>query len=203
MKTLDMRGKPCPIPVITAKNALAEPGTDAVTVIVDNIVAVQNLEKMAKGMDYQFAYTEDGNAQYTVQISAEGAAPPVAAATMPTVPDEPASARGVTVLITNDQMGTGSEDLGRILIKGFLFSLTELSPAPEAVIFLNAGVRLACEGANTLDDLRTLLGEGTKVRACGTCLNFYQLTEQLAAGEITDMMGITQLLASAGRLITL
>ena len=68
MKTLDMRGESCPIPVVQAKKALAEIGAPGVTVLVDNKVAMQNLEKMAKGTGYGFSYTEDEPSLYTVTI---------------------------------------------------------------------------------------------------------------------------------------
>ena len=110
---------------------------------------------------------------------------------------------GVTVLVTKDMMGDGSEELGRILIKGFIFSLTELPVLPKAVIFLNSGVRLAVEGSNTLADLQKLSDAGATILACGTCLNYYGLTEKLAVGEVTDMFGITGHLAAPGKLITL
>ena len=56
MKTIDVLGQPCPIPVIKAKKALGQGDVEAVTVKVDNIVAVQNLEKMARGYGYDFSY---------------------------------------------------------------------------------------------------------------------------------------------------
>ena len=48
MIRLDERGKQCPLPVIEAKRALeaAAPG-EAVEVVVDNEIAVQNLKKLA------------------------------------------------------------------------------------------------------------------------------------------------------------
>ena len=50
---LDERGKQCPLPVIEAKKALeaSAPG-EKVEVVVDNEIAVQNLEKMAGQMGY-------------------------------------------------------------------------------------------------------------------------------------------------------
>ncbi|MDR2490614.1 MAG: sulfurtransferase-like selenium metabolism protein YedF [Spirochaetaceae bacterium] len=201
MKTLDMRGQPCPIPVVNAKKALAEQNTEGVVVLVDNIVAVQNLEKMANGTGCGFSYTEDGASQYKVNISrgdmqafAKTAAGGVVLA---------GEHRGPVVLITSDSMGRGSEDLGKLLIKGFIFSLSQLEPPPEAVIFLNSGARLTTAGANTVPDLKTLEAKGTFVYTCGTCANFYKLTEALAVGSIVDMMAITNLLAAASGIITI
>lgn len=108
MKTLDMRGQPCPIPVVHAKKALSEIG--GVAVIVDNFVAVQNLEKMAKGTGCGFSFTEDGASQYTVTIvkgassfdAAKEASTPVAGSAK-----AGGGTKGPVVLITADSMGRG------------------------------------------------------------------------------------------------
>jgi selenium metabolism protein YedF len=201
MKTLDMRGQPCPIPVVNAKKALAGQNVDGVVVLVDNIVAVQNLEKMAKGTGCGFSYTEDAASQYKVSISRGNSQAFVQTAEAGAV--STGEHRGPVVLITSDSMGRGSEDLGKLLIKGFIFSLTQLEPPPEAVIFLNGGAHLTTAGANTIPDLKTLEGKGAFVYTCGTCANFYKLTESLSAGSIVDMMAITKLLAAASSIITI
>jgi selenium metabolism protein YedF len=203
MKTLDMRGNPCPIPVVNAKKALAEQDTEGVVVLVDNIVAVQNLEKMAKGTGCDFSYAEEGTSQYRVSIvkgaNSRQAFDHPAPAAVPAVKE----GGGLVVLITADSMGRGAEELGRLLIKGFIFSLTQLNPLPGAVIFLNGGARLTTEGANTVPDLKTLEEKGVAVCTCGTCANFYKLTESLAVGSIVDMMHITNRLAQASGIITI
>ena len=204
METLDMRGKPCPIPVVNAKKALAEQGAQGVALIVDNFVAVQNLEKMAKGSGLGFSYVEDGEAQYTVTIVKDtGQGPGEIQAYAGTEAPVPAAGdRGPVVLVTSDSMGRGSEELGRLLIKGFIFSLGQLNPLPEAVIFLNGGAYLTTEGANTVGDLKALADRGTEIYTCGTCANYYKLTDALAVGSITDMMNITGKLAKASSVIT-
>lgn len=206
MQTIDMKGQPCPIPVIMAKKALGAPGATGVEVIVDNIVAVQNLEKMARGYGYAFAQRQNAASEWAAQIDMQGAAPPPQNNAAPTVAVTAPAARAnapLVVLVTSNQMGAGAEELGKILIKGFVFSLTQLPTPPECVIFLNSGAQLTVQGANTVPDLQNLAAMGTGIYTCGTCLNYYNLTEQLAVGEITDMMGITTRLAAAGRLITL
>lgn len=100
-------------------------------------------------------------------------------------------------------MGRGSEELGKILIKGFIFSLTQLPTPPKAVLFLNSGIDLVCEGSNVISDLETLVSQGCEVIACGTCLNFYQKTDLLAVGEIGDMYNIASHLAVGAPLISL
>jgi selenium metabolism protein YedF len=205
MKTIDTLGRPCPIPVIKAKKELAKPDNKGVVVLVDNIAAVQNLQKMANGLGYIFSYEQKDVSCYGVSILKAGASTPVIDNTtaMKSGESPVQTADGVTVLITNDQMGSGSAELGKILIKGFLFSLTELPLLPKTVIFLNAGVKLVAEGSNTVPDLQLLLEKGTEIYACGTCLNYYQLIEKVAVGEIIDMFGITNHLAASAKLITL
>jgi selenium metabolism protein YedF len=202
MKTLDMRGNPCPIPVVNAQKALAEQGSDGVVVLVDNFVAVQNLEKMAKGTGCGFSYDDEGASIYKVTIVKD----PNKAFFEPSEAPTTAAGggkKGPVVLITADSMGRGAEDLGKLLIKGFIFSLTQLNPLPEAVIFLNGGAHLTTEGANTVPDLKALEEKGTGIYTCGTCANYYKLTERLAVGSIVDMMKITNTLAKASGVITL
>ena len=196
MKTIDMRGNPCPIPVVNARKALAENDAKGVIVLVDNIIAVQNLEKMAKGTGCVFSYEEDGK-NYKVIISK--GSEHIQAGNDDKLKKNIAS----LVFISSDSMGRGSDDLGKILIKGFIFSLTQLDPPPEAVIFINSGVRLANEGANTVPDIEILERKGVKVYICGTCANFYSLTESIAVGNIVDMMFITEQLANASGIITI
>jgi selenium metabolism protein YedF len=217
MKTVDMRGQPCPIPVVKAKEALAEKDAVGVVVLVDNVVAVQNLEKMAKGTGCGFSFVEEGAAagtrSYTVTI-VKGAAGSFLAeagggpsgAEKPGVSaraGEAGAQKGPVVLITADSMGRGAEDLGRLLIKGFIFSLTQLDPPPEAVFFLNGGAHLTTQGANTVPDLKALEEKGTAVCTCGTCANYYKLTESLAVGSIVDMARIVTCLSKASGVITL
>jgi selenium metabolism protein YedF len=214
MKTLDMQGQPCPIPVVKAKEVLAERDEDGVVVVVDNFVAVQNLEKMAKGTRCGFSYAEEGALYRATLLKWSNSGPfsdaqPAEAVDKPSeTADKPSEAaggakKGPVVLITADSMGRGEEELGRMLIKGFVFSLTRLDPLPEAVIFLNGGARLTTEGANTVPDLKTLEEKGTGIYTCGTCANYYKLTEALAVGSIVDMMNIVTRLGKASAVITI
>ena len=91
------------------------------------------------------------------------------------------------VLILTDTIGRGDEDLGRVLMKNFLYSVARNAEKPIAVMLMNEGVRLACEGSASLDDLRLLVEEGVPVKACGTCLDYLGLKESLAVGEVSTM----------------
>lgn len=108
---------------------------------------------------------------------------------------------GAVMVISSDLMGTGDEDLGRILMKGFLYAMTEQEKVPEEIILYNRGVMLAVEGAESLEDLKTIRNSGSRIYACGTCLNHYGLMDRLAVGEVTNMYEITEKLMKARKVI--
>ena len=205
MITIDVLGKPCPIPVIETKKTLAEDDVDSVLVKVDNIIAVQNLEKMANGYGYSFTYNENIKGIFEIMIRKNGKLP----SEVKTVISETKTAQndtdssGLAVVISRDTMGEGAEELGKILIKGFIYSLTELSVPPKYVIFLNSGARLTSDGANTIEDIKKLEQNGTEILTCGTCVNYYALQNKLAVGVITDMYGITEKMSCAGKIINI
>ena len=98
-------------------------------------------------------------------------------------------------------MGSGSDELGRILIKGFIFALTQLPEPPKTILFYNGGVRLSTEGSDSLEDLKKMEAAGTVIMSCGTCLDYYKLKEKLAVGSVTNMYVITETMAKAGRIL--
>ena len=91
------------------------------------------------------------------------------------------------VVIASDRMGEGAEELGKTLLKAFVFSLTQQDKLPKTILLYNGGAYLTCEGSPMLEDLKALEAEGVEILTCGTCLNFYGLTEKLAVGGVTNM----------------
>lgn len=107
-----------------------------------------------------------------------------------------------TFWFTSDVLGSGDEDLGRILMRNFVYALARNEERPERLLFMNGGVRLVCEGSPVLDDLRLLAGAGVPIRVCGTCLDYLGLKSDLAVGEIGDMAASVAALAGAGDSVT-
>lgn len=91
------------------------------------------------------------------------------------------------VLILTDRVGGGEDDLGRLLMRNLVYSMARNEQSPASVTLMNEGVRLACEGSESLDDLRLLIEKGVQVRSCGTCLDYLNLKDDLAAGAIGTM----------------
>lgn len=205
MKKLNMLGQPCPIPVIQSKKALAEGNISSIIVSVDNDIAVQNLEKMAFGLGYSFSYDKISDSHYDVTISTNKDFNSTLQASTKNSNFEFASQpqKGSVVAISQNAMGHGSEELGKILIKGFIFSLSELNPPPSKVLFYNSGAYLSCNDSNTIDDLKQLEANGCEILSCGTCINYFGLQDKLAVGKICDMYEIVSAMAEADSVINI
>ena len=199
METIDARGQACPLPVVRAKRALSEMGEGALEVLVDNETAVRNLEALAKTLKCSCSSERRGEARFAVRIEKGATEGTAAGAQAADAACGCEAARGDQVVVVSSEcMGTGDDELGRTLMKGFLFALTQLDELPGAVLLYNGGVKWACEGSEALDDLRALADAGTEVLSCGTCLAHYGLTERLAVGEPTNMYAIVERQMGAG-----
>jgi selenium metabolism protein YedF len=107
------------------------------------------------------------------------------------------------VFIVTDRIGRGNDELGAVLMKNFLYSIARNEARPKAVMLMNEGVRLACEGSTSLDDLALLVSNGVPVKACGTCLDFLGLSEKLVVGEIGAMPASVEALLGEDSVLTI
>ncbi len=197
-------GDACPIPVVKTKKAIEQlGGSGVVETLVDNEIAVQNLTKMANQKGYKVSSKKLADKQYQVtmeigedaadkQIAPESAEPETC---IPDVRDN------TVVVISSAVMGEGDPELGKILIKGFIYALTQLNTLPKTMLFYNGGAHLTCENSASLEDLKSLEAQGVQILTCGTCLNHYGLTEKLQVGEVTNMYVIAETMAGASKII--
>lgn len=193
---VDARGQACPKPVIMTKKELDNIEEGVVVTIVDNEVAKNNVSKLAKSLGYEYKVEDKGENEYVITIvKGEGE---VKEENTPTVQ------RGnKVVLFSSRTMGKGSEELGEILIKSFIYTLTESTPYPSTMIFYNGGVYLTCEGSPVLEDLKKLEKEGVEIISCGTCLDYYNLKDKLQVGEISNMYTIYDKMRNAANIINI
>ena len=196
-------GKPCPIPVVETKKVLAKmTAGDSVTVSVDNPIAVQNLLKMAaqKQLAAESRTLASDHYEVVLALTEESLAAAQAVEPAPAcIPD--ARAKGTVVVLASDEMGSGDPVLGKALVKAFVYALTEQDTLPDTILLYNGGAKLSVGGAATLADLKLLESQGVEIMTCGTCLNHYGLTEQLAVGSVTNMYAIAEKLMGAARVI--
>lgn len=184
-------GDACPIPVVKTLNALKGlGGAGTVQTLVDNEIAVQNLTRLAESKGCTIETEKRSEKEFCVTITTAGA---VAAAENEEISyTVPAAKKKTVVVVSADHMGEGSEELGRILIKGFLFALTQQEHLPSTVLFYNGGAKLTTEGSASLEDLKTLEANGVEILTCGTCLDYYGLKDKLAVGGVTNMYVIVE-----------
>jgi selenium metabolism protein YedF len=100
-------------------------------------------------------------------------------------------------IIKSDSIGRGDDDLGQLLMANFLRLLAESRDKPARMIFMNSGVRLVCEGSLLLPHLKQLEEQGVELLACSTCLDYFELTEKLKAGQPTTMARTIESLLNA------
>lgn len=110
---------------------------------------------------------------------------------------------GTAIFITADQLGISDEEPGKNLMNNYIHALAQLPAAPDAIMLVNTGVKLAIDDSEAFEDLKTISERGCDVLSCGMCLNYYGLTESLAVGRISNMAEITGIMTSAKRTITL
>ena len=110
--------------------------------------------------------------------------------------------RDNTVVVSaSDRMGDGNDALGKVLIKGFIFAVSQLDTLPKKILFYNGGATLTCEGSDSLEDLKSLEAQGVEILTCGTCLDYYEVKDKLAVGSVTNMYSIVEAMAEAGKII--
>ena len=197
-KLVDARGLLCPRPLIMVKKALtgAEPGA-TLEIMIDNATAHENVMRFLQDFGCRATCSENAGVftisaevikSATTSLRAEDYCSPAAGNSGPYV-----------LALSRSVMGSGSDELGRILMQACVNSLKETSPAPAVILFYNAGVTLACEGSPVLGAMKELEAAGAKMLVCGTCLDYFELKPKLQVGLVSNMYDIMQTVASAGK----
>jgi tRNA 2-thiouridine synthesizing protein A len=199
--TVDNRGLPCPQPVIQTKKALNElaEGQSLVS-IVDNDVAKENVLRFAANAGCHVQIDErDGLFYLTLKRESQDS---------PTLQDPPPQVKELplgqhVLFLRSNLLGLGSDELGALLMRSFFYAVNQTPESlPAMIVLINSGVLLAVEDSPVLADLQSLNQNGVDVVACGTCLDFYAVKDQLRVGRISNMYDIYEILA-ARRVITL
>lgn len=212
MITVNAMGDVCPIPVIKTRKAIGElGGSGQIEVLVDNETAVRNVTKMAESSGAAVAAEKLGEGKYRVNITVgagteDGAGPEEGKGQ---ITEEKGCECGAdtadhghtVVVVPSDKMGDGDDELGHILMKSFLFAVTQLDELPEKMVFYNGGAKLTVEDSPALEDLKSLEEQGVEIMTCGTCLDFYGIKDKLAVGTVTNMYSIVETMQQAGRVI--
>lgn len=186
-------GEVCPKPVIMTKKALKEIKNGIVEVSVDNETSKENVEKMAKEMGYNYKTEKSGDV-FVITINKNEKSEVIKSEN---------EEKKTVIVIGSDKMGVGEDELGNVLIKGFIYALTESEKLPKTILFYNKGVFLTSVLEDTVKDLKVLEEKGVEILSCGTCLNFYHLQDKLQVGTVTNMYTILERQMEADKVIKL
>lgn len=210
MIVVNATGRACPESVAMTKAAL-DKGAEELEVLVDNPEAATNVKRLLEGRGFRvLLQDDDGRLKLTAgkktepsvstsRASASQAQAPAPAAPMPV----PRPVEGMAVLITGKTLGRNDEELGEILVKGFLGALSQLDVPPRTMALINEGVKLALFDSSSCDHLKNLERKGTNILVCGTCVNHFGITDSVGAGVISTMFEIVEALNGSGRILSL
>lgn len=208
MITVNAIGDACPLPVVKTKKALENlAAPDMIEVLVDNETAVKNVTKFVSqtGKKAVSKKIEEGRYQILIDCTGNSGEKDGSKEIQPEksggCAENTGNAGGTVVVISSDRMGEGKDELGKVLMKGFLFALTQLDVLPEKILFYNGGAQLTCEGSDVLKDLEFMQEQKVEILTCGTCLDYYGLKEKLKVGSVTNMYTIVETMAEAGKII--
>lgn len=219
MKTINATGRPCPEPVTMTK-AVVDQGETELEVLLDNPVSASNVTRFLESRGYGVRLRDDeglltvsAQKKDTIQKAATPQKqttilPPASSKTIPAAASVPAHGTATpsgafSVLLTSKTLGRSDEELGEILIKGFLGTLSQLDRPPLVVALMNEGVKLALYDSSSCDHLKNLENKGALVLVCGTCVNHFGIGEQIGVGKISNMFEILETLNQADKIITL
>lgn len=194
MKKYELNAKKmaCPLPVVQTKKLLKE--YDTVETTVDNVIATQNLEKLATQLNYDYNLEKVSDEEYKVTISNKKIETADENDTDPKNENEVKTQMfndDYIVVINKKIMGHGSEELGNKLIKAYLYTLSEQEILPKKVIFYNEGAVLTDKNrSHVLSELKELESKGVEILCCGICLEYYNV--EIAVGKPTNMYFIVE-----------
>ncbi len=187
---LDCRGLACPAPVLQAKEVLEKDAPDALTVIVDNEAAWQNVSRFLEYRNFQVSIEKSG---HDFRVVGTRTGEDIVGTDNKPEPEPAAGDRHnkkILVMVTTDRIGHGDDKLGAGLLINFLKTLKEMGPDLWCLVLLNSGVTLTAAGSAAVPILQELAGEGVRILVCGTCLEFYKLLDKKQVGETTNMLDI-------------
>lgn len=202
MKTLDVTGKKCPMPLIETKKALMEssPG-EALSILIDNETSVKNVTHYLEDNNIPVTSRKNGDVwQLSLNRGNEELEK-----TVPEAFCEPEMAKdnGYVVVMAKNRIGEGSDELGANLVGPLLESLKAQDVLPSKIVFMNSGIHLVTNDSTVIPQLKELELSGVEMIACGTCLNYFEKNEELAIGRISNMFEIVEVLRTTGKTISI
>jgi len=197
MKIIDCSGLSCPVPVLRTKEALKDYPFEDLIIVIDNVTARDNVMRFigSKGL---YAEWQEKDGSFHINVTGSKTV-------TDNTPVEKVLPGGTThpvLLIASDQLGQGSRELGLLLLRNFIYTLTKQDQAPRAIVLMNGGVKLSIDGSPVIEELEDLIAKDVAILVCGTCLDYFELKEKHRAGQVSNMYDIADLLLTSEKVIT-
>jgi len=199
----DATGKLCPVPLVMTKKIYDKlPEGDNMTTLVDNDTSAKNVETFILESGGKVTSSKEGSLT-TLSIVKGSQAHSGKAEEYCTIEQPNTTSVPSVIYIPKDKIGNGEpDDLGSALMLAFLNTIKDVEPYPSHAIFMHNGVKLLEEGSKTAEAVSGFSKLGIKVIACGTCLDYFGLTNKQKIGKISNMFDILSMLTNAGKIIT-
>ena len=199
MKIVNCKGLICPMPLIETKKAIKESNIgDDILVEIDNETSFNNLSHFLNDNGLTFEYTKEAS-DYRLTFKVKELQTRIEEHKSEYKP-RPNTGNYIIVLSSN-YMGSGNDDLGKLLLKGFINTIDQLESLPQEIICYNSGVTLAMKGSDTAQSLKNIESQGIEITLCGTCVDFFGLKDNLEVGSISNMLYIAGKLSSDTRIV--
>jgi selenium metabolism protein YedF len=200
MKIVDAKGQLCPQPIIMTKKALKEIEKDeSLKIIVDNEIAFKNVKRFVEDNGMGVSVKQSG-AVFEIFIN-KTAEEDETANIEKCCEITPCNSGNYVVAFQKDKLGAGSDELGEMLIYGFIGNLSELDNLPKTALFLNSGIHLVTEGSPVLASMKILEEKGVEILTCGTCLDYYDKMDELEVGKVSNMYEIMDKMSKSDKVI--
>ena len=198
IKEIDCRGLACPAPVLQTKEALEKEHQDLIKVVVDNEAAKQNVSRFMESRNLEVSVQQEGDDFHVIGKRVEGVIPE-----LPVTEKPEAGQKKIMVMVANDCMGHGDDELGVKLMVSFLKTLKEMGEELWRLVFVNNGVKLTIKDSDVLPVIQELENDGIHILVCGTCLTHFDLLDQKRVGETTNMLDIVTAMQLADKVINI
>ncbi|MCB5250348.1 MAG: sulfurtransferase-like selenium metabolism protein YedF [Candidatus Cloacimonadales bacterium] len=198
MKIIDTRGELCPKPIIKTKKEIPNIAVnESFKILTDNDTSLKNLLRFLKDNHFE-TDTISNDDFYTIMCikkDKELNNPDAESYCVAPINND------YIIVFKTDKMGVGNDDLGSILIKAFINSLPEQNKLPKAMIFYNSSVLLTKDSSNVYESLRLLQSKGVEIVICGTCIDFYDIKNEIDIGIVSNMFTITEYMIKYSHII--
>ncbi len=193
---IDARGQGCPKPVLMAEEVLKGITEGVVEILVDNEGSSESLLFFARNNGFVGESVREGQDWRVKIVKGYACGPHQQTASSPAA----VAGSGIFMVIATDTMGK-DEELGTILMKGFLETLKVTKEVPSEIFFLNTGVRLTTINDDAVAVVRDIEALGAEIFSCGTCLKHYGLEDALRVGFRGTTMNIIEGMKECSRTV--